>query len=97
MIRLKLCLGLLAAITRVAAAATNSAAVESLGRIVYLPDVNLVNDHNSDPLIFDLNDLNSIARTSKESYTDMNSRFFESSDKFKQSVLIQILSTLNDW
>ncbi|PTQ27330.1 hypothetical protein MARPO_0205s0001 [Marchantia polymorpha] len=86
MTRLKLCLGLLAAITHVAAAATNSAAVKSLGRIVYLPDVNLVNDHNSDPLIFDPNDLNIIARTSEESYTDMNTRFFESSDKFKQSI-----------
>ncbi|OAE31954.1 hypothetical protein AXG93_4421s1050 [Marchantia polymorpha subsp. ruderalis] len=86
LIRLKLCLGLLAAITHGAAAATNSAAVESLGRIVYLPHVNLQNDHNSDPLIFDADDLESIAKTSQQSFTDMDSRFFESSDKFKQSI-----------
>jgi hypothetical protein len=66
--------------------ATNIAAVETLGRIVYLPNVNLQNDHNSDPLIFDAKDMNSIAKTSKNSYTDMNSKWYESSDKFKQAI-----------
>jgi hypothetical protein len=84
MTRMILCLGLLAAIFHVAAG--SSASVESLGRIVYLPNVNLLNDHNSDPLIFDAKDLNSIAKTSKQSYTDMDSKFFESSEKFKQAI-----------
>jgi hypothetical protein len=84
MTRLIACLGLLAAIVHVAAG--SSASVESLGRIVYLPNVNLLNDHNSDPLIFDAKDLNSIAKTSKQSYTDMDSKFFESSEKFKQAI-----------
>lgn len=68
------------------AVAANSAAVESLGRIVYLPKVNLQSDHNSEPLIFDAKDLKGIAETSENSYTDVKSNWFESSDKFKQSV-----------
>ena len=61
-------------------------AADTLGRIVYLPKVTLMNDHNSDPLIFRARDVKDLVKTSKESYTSIDSTWYGSSDKFKKAV-----------
>lgn len=61
-------------------------AADTLGRIVYLPKVTLLNDHNSDPSIFRAEDINNLVKTSDESYTSVDTIWYSSSDKFKKAV-----------
>jgi len=66
------------------------AAVQSLGRIVYLPNVNSQKDHHvSAPFIFDTENLLDQSRTSRIDHTDQNSEWFESSDRLKEEIARQ--------
>lgn len=62
------------------------AAIESLGRIVYLPNVNSQSDHSSAPFIFDAENLLDLAKTNQIDHTDQHSRWFESSDELRQEI-----------
>ncbi|KAG6545026.1 hypothetical protein Mapa_013718 [Marchantia paleacea] len=68
----------------------NHAALRSLGRIVYLPEVTLESDHTSDPMIFDADNLSSIAKTSVSPYTDTSSKWYENSESFTRSIGAQM-------
>jgi hypothetical protein len=66
---------------------TRSAAVQSLGRIVYLPNVNSQNNHHvSAPFIFDAENLLDLAETSKIEHTDHHSMWFECSEQLKKEI-----------
>lgn len=62
-------------------------AVESLGRIVYLPNVNDQTDHHrSARFIFDAENLLDLAKTTKLENTEHQSMWFENSDQIKQEL-----------
>jgi hypothetical protein len=62
------------------------AAVESLGRIVYLPNVNSQKDYVSAPFIFDAENLLDLAKTSELDRTEQHSMWFENSDQLRQEI-----------
>jgi hypothetical protein len=68
----------------------NRAAVETLGRIVYLPNVNFLNDHASAPFIFDAENMLDLAKTTDLSRTDMHSKWFENSDQLRQEIAAEM-------
>ncbi|KAL2619900.1 hypothetical protein R1flu_000105 [Riccia fluitans] len=74
-------------------AATGSlpkAAVRSLGRCVYLPDVTLESDHLSEPMIFDADDLGELAKTESDNFASVNSNWFEESKTLKASIATEM-------
>jgi hypothetical protein len=62
------------------------AAVESLGRIIYLPNVNSQKDLSSAPFIFDAENLLDLAKTSEIDHTDQHSMWFENSDQLRKEI-----------
>lgn len=62
------------------------AAMESLGRIVYLPKVNSKCDHISAPFIFDAENLLDVAKKSEIERTDQSCKYFENSDEVKWQI-----------
>lgn len=63
-----------------------TAAVESLGRIVYLPNVNSQNEHTNAPFIFDAENLLDLAKTDDIDHTRQDSRWFENSDQLRKEI-----------
>jgi len=66
------------------------AALESLGRIVYLPNVNSHNDHSSAPFIFDAENLLDLAKTSEIDQTDQHSKWFENGDQLRKEIACEM-------
>lgn len=66
------------------------AAVKSLGRIVYLPNVKGGNDHDRAPLIFDAENLLDLAKTDKIDDTNQHSKWFENSNELRQEIAREI-------
>jgi len=66
------------------------AAVESLGRIVYLPNVNSQKDPISAPFIFDAENLLDLAKTSEIGHTDQKSKWFENSDQLREELACEM-------
>ena len=67
------------------------AAVESLGRIVYLPDANDQGNVESRPNIFDSENVLEVAKTENLDRDSMKAKFFENSNLLRQEVKILAL------
>jgi hypothetical protein len=87
MTRWTLCLLFLAVLGRGSADDTKpGAAVKSLGRIVYLPNLSSQDDHVSAPFIFDAENLLDISKSEQIGKTDQNSKYFDNSGQLVQQL-----------
>jgi len=77
---------LLLAVIGGVSAGRNGAAVEKLGRIVFLPNVDCKDDHTDARFIFDAENLINLAKTSELSRSDQDSRWYENSNQLRREI-----------